>query len=57
MTLADFLRRRDCNTLLAKAMGVSEENVVPTVMKHLCQSLAVRPLPSCAYLENALSHP
>lgn len=45
MTLADFLRRRDCNTLLAKAMGVSEENVVPTVMKHLCQSLAVRPQP------------
>ena len=41
-TLAHYLRRRDCNQRLAEDLGVSDDAVIPTVLKQLFESLAVR---------------
>lgn len=41
-TLAYYLKRRDCIEALARDLGVPEDVVVPTVMRHIFQCLEVR---------------
>ena len=40
-TLAHYLRRRDCNQRLVEDLRVPESQIVPTVMQHVFESLAV----------------
>jgi hypothetical protein len=44
-TLGDYLRKRDCVKELAMDLQVPEHLAVPTVLKHLLESIQVRHLP------------
>lgn len=41
MTLAHYLRRRDCIQQLAGSLGVSQQAVVPTIMQQIFEGLSV----------------
>jgi hypothetical protein len=46
-TLAYYLKRRDCERVLAADLGVEESQAVPTAMKQIFECLTVSP-PTCA---------